>query len=357
MGRWTKEKRESMAAQALSVAQNAARNAEIKPELPLETTAPVENVEQGQQGQEEEEIVRRPPRNDIRKRAMEEIEARDIQSKTSLGMELGLDESEKPPVKEQPKIPQDPPPPTAEDMLRGGKFSTPTVRVKVDGEEFDVPQEEVEAAGGLKTYQIQRAADNRLRKANEALAEVRKFQESKAETSKQSPDDFLQSKMEILRWGTPEESAAAMREILSKNNKPVDQNMIVEMAADRIRHDDAVKSFDKEFSDIGTSPLHLKLVVAMRNERLLQGHPGDWGNFYRSLGNEVRAVMPKQSQPSTTEKTADSTSQASDKEARKASIVNLPQAAARAALPEDPKPETRADILNQMRKTRGLPTA
>jgi hypothetical protein len=103
--------------------------------------------------------------------------------------------------------------------------------------------------------------------------------------------------------------------------------------------------------------MHLKLIVALRNERLQQGHPGDWNHFYRSLGNEVRAVMPKQSQQSVTQKTPDSTSQASDKEERKSSIVNLPQAAARAALPEEPKPETRADILNQMRKTRGLPTA
>jgi len=357
MGRWSNEKRASMAAKALAESQQAAQQAEAKPELPIETAQDFEPVQERQEQEEKSDIVHRPPRNEPRRQAMEEIEARDIQSKTSLGLELGLEEEEKPKPKEEPKITQDPPPPTAEDMLRGSKFSVPTVRVKVDGEEFDVPQTEIDDAGGVKSFQIQRAADNRLRKANEALAEIRKLQENRAETSKQSPDDFLKSKIEVLRWGTPEESAAAFKEILEKQNKPIDHQMIVEMAADRIRHDDAVKKFDKEFTDIGASKMHLKLVLALRNEALQKGHPGDWDNFYRSLGNEVRAVMPKQSQPTAAEKAQDSTSPAPDKEARKASIVNLPQAAARAALPEEPKPETRSDILNQMRKMRGLPTA
>jgi hypothetical protein len=289
---------------------------------------------------------------------MEEIEARDIQTKTGLGIELGLEESEVPKVPEKPQIPQDLPPPTAESMLQGSKFSTPTVRVKVDGEEYDVPQEEIEAYGGVKPYQIAKASENRLKKANEALAEAKKLQAS-AKTPDVTADDFLKQKIEVLRWGTPEESAKAFKEILEKQNKPIDHNMIVEMAADRIRHDDAVKAFDKEFADIGASQLHLKLVVALREERLKQGHPGDWGNFYRSLGNEVRAVMPKQSQPNVTQKTQDTTSPVPEsKEERKSSIVNLPTAAAqRATLPEDPKPETRQDILNQMRKTRGLPIA
>ena len=357
MGRWSNEKRASMAAEAASKAQQAAQQAEVKPELPLETTEPVERPQEDDRS----EVIQRPPRNDARKRAMQEIEDRDIQTKTGLGIELGLEESEKPQIPEKPVIAPDPAPPTAESMLQGGKFSAPTVRVKVDGEEFDVSQAEIEEAGGVKAYQIQRAADKRLRQANETLAEAKKLQSSHSE-SKQTPDDFLKSKIEVLRWGTPDESAAAFKEILERQNKPIDHNMIVEMAADRIRHDDAVKQFDKEFTDIGGSPLHLKLIVAIRNERLQQGHPGDWGNFYRSLGNEVRAVMPKQSASGTTSQTADksttgSTSQASDKEERKSSIVNLPQAAARAALPEEPKPETRSDILNQMRKTRGLPTA
>ena len=145
---------------------------------------------------------------------------------------------------------------------------------------------------------------------------------------------------------------------MEKQGKPaIDQETTVRMVMDQITHNEAVKNFDKEFADIGTSPLHLKLVVALREERLSkQGHPGDWTNFYRSLGNEVRAVMPKPSQQGVTPKTVDTTSQTSDREARKAStVVSLPQAASRAAVPEESKPETRDDVLNSMRKKRGLP--
>jgi hypothetical protein len=290
---------------------------------------------------------------------MKEITDRDIQTKTSLGMELGLTDEEKPKEVVKEEIPADLPPPTAESMLQGSKFSPGTSKQVVDGEEYQVPQSEIDDAGGEKAWRIGRAAENRLQKANEALAEVRKLQESKADTSKATTDDFVKSKIEQLRWGSPEESAAALKEIVQKfQPQQLDQNAIVEMAADRMRHDEAVKGFDKEFADIGQSNLHLKLVMAIRNERLQKGHPGDWGNFYRSIGNEVRAVMPKQSQPKQTATTQASPSQASDKEERKSSIVNLPTATAqRAEIPEEPKTETREDLLNKMRKKRGLPTA
>ena len=350
-GRPTNEERNRRAAQAAAEAQIAARTPEPVNDLPQET----QNIEPAVQ-EEKSELTYRAPRNDARDRAMKEITDRDIQTKTGLGMELGLTDEEKPKVDVPRETPQDPPPPTAESMLQGGKFSPPTSKQVVDGQEYQVPQSEIDDAGGEKAWRVGRAAENRLQKANEALAEVRKLQGEKKE-EKTTPNDWMKQKMETLRWGTPEESAAAFDEILSKREKPIDQEMVVNMAVDKMRHDDAVKAFDKEFADIGTSREHLELVMFKRAKRLEQGHPGDWGNFYRSIGNEVRAVMPKQSQPSTPPKTPDTPSQASVKEERKSSIVNLPQSSARAELPEEPKTETRADILNNMRKKRGLPNA
>jgi hypothetical protein len=368
-GKWSETTRAKHAEAAAKAASQAAQEIAVKPELPLE---PKQSLE------EKNDIVRRPPRNEPRRLAMEEIEARDMKSK---GIEP---EAKEPEAKTEP-VPE-PAPPSAEDMLKGGKFSQPeikeepkveapkeepkpetkpeikTIRVKVDGEEFDAPAEEVEAAGGIKAFQMMKASENRLKKSNETLAETRKMQAMMTELVKQakppepSVDQLLQSKIDVIRWGTPEESSAAMKEVISKMVPQIDQNKIIEMATDRIRHDTAVKEFDKEFEDIGASPLHIKLALALRAERLQKGHPGDWSTFYRSIGNEVRSVMPRPSQSPTTEtKTTDSTSPASDKEARKASIVNLPTGAARAELPKESKPETREDVLAQMRKSRGLP--
>jgi hypothetical protein len=286
---------------------------------------------------------------------MEQIEARDLQTKSETGLkgQLGLDDEA--PKVEKTETPQDPPPPTPESMLQGGKFSPATSRQTVDGQDYDVSPDEIAAAGGERTWRIQKAAENRLEQAKEALAEIQRLK-STAETPKQAPDDFVKQKLEVMKWGTPEESAKAFQELMdARQAKPIDQNEMVNQVADRIRHDDAVRQFDKEFSDIAVSQDYLDLVMTKRNRRLAKGHPGDWNNFYRSIGNEVRAIMPKQSQQAGSQKSPDTPSQLTEKEERKSSIVNLPQASARAAVAEEPKPETRADVLNAMRKKRGLP--
>ena len=349
-GRPTNEERTRRAAEAAAEAQRAARTPDPVNELPMESP----QVEQ----EEKSELTYRAPRNDARDRAMKEITDRDIQTKTGLGMELGLTDEETPKVDVPHETPPDLPPPTAESMLQGGKFSAPPVKVKVDGEEYEVSQQEIDEYGGIKAYQIAKAGENRLQKANEVLEQARKLQEEVKKPPEASPNDWMKQKMETLRWGNPDESAAAFEEILSKREKPVDQEMLVNMAVDKIRHDDAVKAFDKEFADIGTSREYLELVMFKRAQRLQKGHPGDWGNFYRSIGNEVRAVMPKQSQPGITAKTPDTPSQLSVKEERKSSIVNLPTATAlKADLQEEPKTETREEIFAKMRKKRGLPNA
>lgn len=326
--------------------------------------------------------IRVKPRDEPRRLAMEEIVARDLRTK-------GITEQASTPE----KVPDNPPPPTAEQMLEGGKFSAPepeapkpeavptaepvptpikTVRVKVDGEEFDAPAADVEEAGGVRPYQIQKASENRLKKAGEALAEAQRYRAEIGELAnraKQPPaapvvtdDQFIASKVDAIRFGTPEESAIALREVMQRSNKPIDQNAVVEQATNKIRHDQAVAEFDKEFGDVTSNPLLLKLVVTLRNEQIPQiKGPVDWSTFYRTIGNQVRSVAGRPSQPATTvaavAATSGTTSQSpSEREARKASIVNLPTAAARAELPKDSKPETREDILQQMKKSRGIPT-
>jgi hypothetical protein len=241
----------------------------------------------------------------------------------------------------------------------------------VDGEEFDAPAAEVEEAGGVRAYQIQRASENRLKRASEALAEAKRVQASIAQWAVQhqqpqkpqeTDEQFIASKIDIIRFGTPEEAAKAQLEIAQRLNKPVDQNAIIDRAADKIRHDQAVAEFDREFVDISSNPLLLKLAVAMRSERIAQVNgPIDWNSFYRTIGNEIRGVAGKPSQAPAAPATSGNPSQSpSEKEARKASIVNLPTAAARASLPEAEKQlspeEARKEAILQMKKARGQQT-
>ena len=252
------------------------------------------------------------------------------------------------------------------------------VKVKVDGVESEVPEADVEAAGGLKSYQLQKAGENRLAKVNEALEQTRQTQaailrmaqqQQQPAAPQQTPDEFLRAKMDAIRFGTPEEGAAAFQEAIARLNPRIDQNQIIAQATLSMKRDMAVQAYQREFQDVLANPMFKKLSDILEREALSAyvqngqadwGRLGqlDWGNFYTTIGTQIRGAVPRQSQPpAPTQQTAGHTSPVpSDKEARKASIVEPPKAAAaRATLPEEPKPETREESLNAMRRSRGLP--
>jgi hypothetical protein len=253
------------------------------------------------------------------------------------------------------------------------------VKVKVDGEEFEVPQADVDEAGGVTAFQKQRAADNRLKKAQEALSEAKAreaailalAQRQQAPAAPQahqvSATEFIQQKMDSIRFGTPEEGAAAMQEILSQNR--VDPNAVTAQAISAMMHHTAVNQFDRDYADVMKLPLGPDLVVALRTKRIQEAQAqgrqiADWNEFYSTIGKEVRNALGKSSQlPGITQNAATTAasptgnpSTVSDKVSKKETIVNPQTAAARAVLPtEDTKPETRAEQLSRMRKARGLP--
>src|SRR5215510_9967153 len=115
-------------------ARRAEQAAKEAPEVAMEVPEiPEPPKEPEEKGIELEDKSPRLPRNEERRKAFEEIEQRDIHSKSAewgLQTELGIE-----PKKEETETPQDLPPPTPESMLQGGKFSqpAPTVKQTVDG--------------------------------------------------------------------------------------------------------------------------------------------------------------------------------------------------------------------------------
>ena len=358
MGRYSNEKRAQIAAEAAAKAAQAVQAA--PPEAEASTKAA--KIPQRPEGWTP------PLRNEPRRLAMEEIEVRDLKTK---GIEIPKEEleSEIVPARIAPAPVAEPAPETPAPDVK--PVETPPaepikmVKVKVDGQEFEVAQTEVDEAGGVTAYQKDKAAENRLRKANETLAESRRIQAEIAQWIQQqtkpaveTDDQFIASKIDVIRFGTPEESAAALKAVLERSK--IDQNAVTRNAVTIMQRNLALDIFKKEFQDVASNPDLLRLAVFLENELIPQAGPNlDWQNFYRSIGNRVRSVVGRPSQSATTPTaapTSDTPSPASDKEARKASIVNLPVAAARAELPKEEKPETREDVLNQMRKSRGIPT-
>jgi len=255
-----------------------------------------------------------------------------------------------------------------------------TVKQTVDGKDYDVPAVEIEEAGGERLWRIERAAKNRLEKNNEVLAETRRLQaallqqaQQFAASQPQKPQANEAQLLSMLRAGTDEEAAQAWQELQARNR--VDPAAIENRATFRMNQKQAADQFRKEFSDIATNPHLYKLATVMEQERLpaaLQqlgittaADPRlplfDFGTFFRQIGNEIRGALPRPSQPPATEAqppaagtTTSTPSQPSEKEARKASIVTLPTAAAaRAEAPAEEKPQSREQVLAEMAKSRG----
>lgn len=249
-----------------------------------------------------------------------------------------------------------------------------TVKVKVDGEEIEASQEEVDEVGGVAQFRMMKASENRLRKMNEAAAESKQreerltklaeslLQKQTPEAPKVSDQQFIADRLQKIRFGTDEEGAQAQLEIQQHFNKPVDAHAIVEAATTKIKVDQAVETFKTEFPEIMSNQMLLRLAVNLQQEefaKLQKGQVVDFGNLFRKIGNQIRSAVGRQSQPApTTENNvAGNPSPATDKEARKATIVNLPKASARAEQPKEekelsPEEERRASIL-AMKKARG----
>lgn len=255
------------------------------------------------------------------------------------------------------------------------------VTLKIDGEEIRVPKAEVEADGGVAAAQIKRAMEKRLRAANDTLAQTRQALEivnrltqgqqpaQPQAAQPQSIDDIIRNAIPQIQLGNAEEAAAALKNVLATvvNNVPrVDPNAVTQYTFMKIQQTNAAEKFKSDHGDILANPMLARMAAIEEQARLnayaQKGQvPADWNQFYGQLGMELRAVVGKPNQPAaTTASGASNTTaapQQSDKEARKAEIVELPTvASARASQPVEYKPKTREEILNDMRKSRGIPT-
>jgi hypothetical protein len=366
MGRWSKERH----------AQEAAKKAESAAQSPQ-----AESVEPSEP-QTDPEFGRVRTRNEPRNQAFEEVVSR--HNKTS-----GMETEEPAETKEEPKTepvaeaPKEPVAEPAPEPVSEAPAAPVVTKQVVDGKEYEVPQSEIEEAGGAANWRKQKAADNRLAEAKETLAESKRTQaqmvqylQSLAQHQPQQPNPqqiefnrFLQEKMAYIRQGTDDQATQALHEILTRAVPQINPVAIQNQTILEMKRHTAADKFKEEFPEITSNPSLMTFASSLENARLAQVQQTgafndprtalgfDWNLFYRSIGNEIRGAT-RQSQPVTPQvQTPSNPSAVTEKEARKAStVVSLPTAASRAELPKEEKPETREDILNSMRKKRGLHT-
>lgn len=243
-----------------------------------------------------------------------------------------------------------------------------TVRVKIDGQELDVPKSEVEDYGGIRPYQIAKANEKRLEESRRLASDMgRMFQQMQAAMQPRAPAEpvkppqqVIQEAIQRIQLGTPEEGAQAFMQAIGQvvPKAPDEQAIIAKtMLVNTVMQ--AENAFIAQNQDLVGNPMLKQLVIGEKFRRLDQLQkqnrlPDDWNAFYTSIATDVRAAIGRPpSAPAAATTANQPTSGLAEKEARKASIVALPTAATRAVVPEADKPLSRDEIIARARKARG----
>jgi len=266
---------------------------------------------------------------------------------------------------EPPEIPVAEPTPAPETEPVAEEASGPEmVEIKVDGQSFQVPKTDVDAEGGVAAFQINRAAERRLHKAAElaranadALAQTQKS----LEPPPPSVDEILRAKVAELQFGTEDEAVTAIKDMfLALKGPELDPQKLKQEAREEWFAEAAMNEFVQRNQDIMSNRMFAQVAALTERDMLAsQGKPSNWRQFYADLEGNLRNSLGRPtiaaSGGATQTTSLPISGSVADKDARKASIVALPTAAARAAAPEEPKEPTREETLARLKRARGQP--
>jgi hypothetical protein len=368
---------DKMASEAAAEANQAAVEPVSEPINPASEAGRVLRAQRDKPVEKPEPVTPRHEQNPRNKIYAELVESRKESS------DLSQSDTDKPeeikpeapaPDAVAPASPPVDPPPSTEPVA-----AAPTVKVKVDGEEFEVPQSEVDEAGGVQSYRMVKAMENRLKKATDTATEARKTQEQTMQLLQSlfqqqrqpqvTPQQAAARKAELVEqmvYGDTQQKLAAYEELSKLNSgqqfdpQQFKQSLKVELAIQS-----SADKFKSEFADLISNPDILALATIKERQMLdkynMSNLPASFDTEYRKIGNELRALVSRPSQPTQVlAETPQPAIPATDKEARKSSnIVSLPQASARATPKEKEEltpDQARNKALRDMRRARGQPT-
>lgn len=274
---------------------------------------------------------------------------------------------------EEPKIEDDPTVPMVELVGQDGSIikvpATARYRAKVDGNEMDVDLDKV-----FRGYQKGAAADKRLEEASKALKEIEAKQrdltereqafvtkqgklEEKRETGTITEDAYLTQAKNLLAALTdedeqsPETRIAEWIKSIHVDPEQITSKAKKELMAEVDRRDrerelqrqfqlkeqarnTANTRFMQEYKDIVEDRIAYAAAKTIAQEKYNADKDADPWELAKAVGDEIRkAIKPAAPVKPTTPKTA----------------------SARATIGKDEKPETRSDIINQMKALRGQP--
>lgn len=248
-------------------------------------------------------------------------------------------------------------------------------RVKVDGQDLDVSDEEL-----VREYQKGRTADRRLEQAalarKELEAESARLAAERVEIERlkgqpaaaASGDNDSQATpigddtgdrtiYEALVSGDEDEALKAIKKL--REGRPEGSTpKTAEIAAQvrqQIAWDEAQAKFSEDYQDIVADPLLREIASNTLIETLKTSE--SYGQAFREAGNRTRAWVRSAGggSPQAGGAGAPADPGRAEKEARKGRIDNPTAIGARAAGKPQEQAETPRDVIKQMREARGLP--
>ena len=238
-------------------------------------------------------------------------------------------------------------------------------KVIVEGQEMLVKGKTIIDAG-MRTLQKEAAADHKLRLASQLLEEAERRSAATPQGASPEQPSKPQARTEeqlahALQFGTPEESAAAVRELRGSG---LDENKINELAdararlvaADEFEFRRGQAVLHRDFRDLMERPA-MKRLFESEDARLLQaGDRRPYVERYRAIGEQLRKdfSLAAPSVPTTTG--APSTGTVAARQAAKAKAPTVPRTAA-ARLGDggstETKPVLASDVIAGMAAARG----
>ena len=212
--------------------------------------------------------------------------------------------------------------------------------ITVDGQASEVDEDKIIEAG-IRTLQKESAADRRLQEATRLKQQAEELL-NRARTGQQNtaPSQDAPQTAQAIEGITPETLTT-----LAQGLEPV----IAQRVMTQLTAQQAVAEFRKEFSDIASDPDLWMIAVAKNQARIdhatAVGAPaGDDLETYRKIGNEIRAkfVAPKAPEPAAQ----------TDRAERKRTITAIPAVNAKAPAPQEQKPKSIPEQIEEMRKLR-----
>lgn len=236
------------------------------------------------------------------------------------------------------------------------------IRVKLDGQEEEMSLDQV-----LRGFQKESVATKRLNEATRKLKEADELLKSRkekdpgdgnsgmvrAEETKAVVQEKAQEFINALLSGDDSSATELLSGLLEgrEGATQINVDQIVNRAKTEIAVESALLKFQQDYRDIVDDEFLSSMANNFLKEEMANGNPVEIA--LTAAGNRAREWLKSKGVASDGDKTT--TTETGDRSALKAGYENVPRLGTRAPAEPAVLQETTKDVVNQMRKARGLP--